>query len=223
MNELQDRLVRLGLGRLDQYGFVLAGGSALHAHDVVMRVSEDVDLFTNRWDPIEFDRALAALLATYRGNGLEVTVIQRGSTFARLQVTDLATGQVGSVDLAADHRNHEPSRLSVGPVLAEVDAVAAKVAAVFSRGYARDYVDLAGILDTKRYSRAHLMALAAEVDAGFDVQIFSQALAGVDRIPDEEFARYNLDASEIQAIRESMRDWSQALTDGPRTTGDEGE
>ncbi len=43
MDELQDRLVRVGLEVLDGYGFVLAGGYALQAHELVERMSEDVD------------------------------------------------------------------------------------------------------------------------------------------------------------------------------------
>ena len=48
MDELQDRLARIGLGSLGEYGFALAGGYALQAHGLVQRVSEDVDLFTDR-------------------------------------------------------------------------------------------------------------------------------------------------------------------------------
>jgi hypothetical protein len=72
----------------------------------------------------------------YRLDGLGFSVVNRAETFARLEVTDTGTGRVGLVDLAADFRRHEPARLSVGPVLAEVDALATKVAAVFSRAYA---------------------------------------------------------------------------------------
>jgi len=44
----------------------------------------------------------------------------------------------GSVDLAADYRDRPPVVLSGAPVLAERDVVAAKAAAAFSRGEARD-------------------------------------------------------------------------------------
>jgi hypothetical protein len=110
------------------------------------RLSEDVDLFTDRWDPGDFTRAVDSVTASYENAGLEVTLIRRAETFARLQVTDPGSGRVASVDLAADSRDHPPMRLSIGPVLAESDAVGSKTAAVFSRGEARDYLDLAGIL-----------------------------------------------------------------------------
>jgi hypothetical protein len=39
MDELQDRLVRLALGVLDEHGFALAGGYALQAHGLVERMA----------------------------------------------------------------------------------------------------------------------------------------------------------------------------------------
>jgi predicted nucleotidyltransferase component of viral defense system len=150
MDELQDRLVRLALGVLADHGFALAGGYALQAHGLVERMSEDVDLFTDRWDSAEFGRAVNTVLDAYRHAGLDVTLVRQAETFARLQVIDPSSARTGSVDLAADRRDHNPARLSIGPVLAETDAVSTKVATVFSRGEARDYLDLAGILASGR-------------------------------------------------------------------------
>jgi integrase len=104
MDELQDRLVRLALGVLDEYGFALAGGYALQAHGLVERMSEDVDLFTDRWDSTEFSRAVDSVVDAYRRAGLDVAVVRRAETFARLQAVDPGSARVGSVDLAADRR-----------------------------------------------------------------------------------------------------------------------
>lgn len=228
VDELQDRLVRLALGVLDEHGFALAGGYALQAHGLVDRMSEDVDLFTDRWDSTEFAQAVDVVVDAYRQAGLDVTVVQQAGTFVRLQVVDPDSNRAGSVDLAADRRGRNPARLSIGPVLAESDAVATKVATVFSRGEARDYLDLAGIIDSGRYSRDRLLAMAADVDPGFTPRLFAEALAAVDRFPDEQFTSYGVDAKRIAAVRETMRSWSTELTeqlsrtppggDGPRTT-----
>ena len=125
------------------------------------------------------------------------------------------------MDLAADRRGSEPARLSIGPVLAETDAVATKVATVFSRGEARDYLDLAGILASGRYSHDQLMAMAAEVDPGFTPRLFAEALAGVDRFPDQEFASYGVDAEHISAVKQTMRSWSTTLTKQLSVTPDQ--
>ena len=213
MDELQDRLVRLALGVLDEYGFALAGGYALQAHGLVERMSDDVDLFTDRWDSSEFSLAVDSVIDVYRRAGFEVAVVRRAETFARLQAVDPRSSRTGSVDLAADSRGSDPIRLSIGPVLAETDAVATKVATVFSRGEARDYLDLAGILESGRYAREQLMAMAANVDPGFTPRLFAEALAGVDRFPDEEFASYGVDPDQITAVRQTMRSWSTQLTE----------
>ncbi|MDQ0605143.1 hypothetical protein QF037_009488 [Streptomyces canus] len=46
MDELHRRLIRIGLDALaDDFGYALAGGYAVQAHQIVNRVSDDVDLF----------------------------------------------------------------------------------------------------------------------------------------------------------------------------------
>jgi hypothetical protein len=82
---------------------------------------------------------------------------------------------------------------------------------LFSRGEARDYIDLAGIVASGRCGREELMALGAEADAGFDREIFARALAAVDRFPDQEFARYGVDVARVAVVRDTMRQWSGAL------------
>jgi hypothetical protein len=57
------------------------------------------------------------------------------------------------------------------------------------------------------------MAMAAEVDPGFTPRLFAEALAGVDRFPDREFASYGVDAGHITAVRRTMRSWSAELSD----------
>lgn len=211
MDELQDELVRIGLTSLAGYGFALAGGYALQAHGVVDRMSEDVDLFTDRWDPDQFSHAVEAVVDAYRRHGLEVGVVRRAETFARLHVRDPSTGRLGEVDLAADYRGHEPDTLTIGPVLAEADAVASKVATVFSRGYARDYLDLAAILSSGRFAKPQLLDMARQVDGGFTEQGLAGALAAMDRLPDDEFARYGLGPPAIAAVRVAIANWRREL------------
>jgi hypothetical protein len=212
MDELQARLARLGLGVLAEYGFALAGGYALQAYQLVERVSEDIDMFTDRWDPESFAAAVNAVSEAFRQHGYGVEVTRQAETFARLQVTEVASGEAASVDLAADYRQHQPVLLSVGPVLAEADAVAAKVATVFSRALARDYLDLTGILDSGRYSKDRLLKLAASADAGFTKARFAEALAAVDRFEDPDFTRYGVDDVSLERVRQTMREWSDELT-----------
>ena len=210
MDELQARLARLGLDVLAEYGFVLAGGYALQAHHLVERMSEDIDIFTDRWDPNSFT---AAVSEAFRQHGFSVEVTRQAETFARLQITDLMLGHEASMDLAADYRQHQPVVLSVGPVLEETDAVATKVATVFSRALARDYLDLAGILASGRYSKQRLLELAVTVDAGFTKARFAEALAAIDRFADRDFTRYGVGADRLEEVRQTIREWSHQLAD----------
>lgn len=49
-----EELVRLGLAAAAPFGFVLAGGHAMVAHQLLDRPTEDLDLFTNVGDPDRF-------------------------------------------------------------------------------------------------------------------------------------------------------------------------
>ncbi|MEV7412811.1 hypothetical protein AB0O04_33810 [Streptomyces althioticus] len=46
MDKLHRRLIRIGLDALaDDFSYAVAGGYAVQAHQIVKRVSDDVDLF----------------------------------------------------------------------------------------------------------------------------------------------------------------------------------
>jgi hypothetical protein len=92
MDDLQQRLARTGLEALAPHGFVLAGGYALQAHNLVDRPSEDIDLFTNDWDPDRFSEAVTAAATAFRQAGCDVTIVRQAETFARLRLVDRVTG-----------------------------------------------------------------------------------------------------------------------------------
>jgi len=73
------------------------------------------------------------------------------------------------IELAADWRAHDAVVLDIGPVLHADDAVANKMAALYGRALARDFLDADAILASDRYSQDRLLGLAAEADAGFDL------------------------------------------------------
>jgi predicted nucleotidyltransferase component of viral defense system len=63
------------------------------------------------------------------------------------------------VELGVDWRKNKPVLVAVGPVLHADDAVANKVCALFGRAEVRDYVDVAAILASGRYSEQDLVRL----------------------------------------------------------------
>jgi hypothetical protein len=140
----------------------------------------DVDLFAEASTQFDFSQAVDTVIAAYRRDGLQADAEVRSSSFARLSVS---SGEEGAkVELGVDWRKNM-FRLAVGPVLHADDAVANKVCALFGRAEVRDYVDVASILASGRYSEEDLACLAEEHDPGFDPAWFAEALNAVDRLP----------------------------------------
>lgn len=211
MDALQRRLIVLGLRAAGDYGFALAGGYAVYAHRVVERSSDDVDLFTS-WDRRdEVPVAAECVAAAYREAGLVVDTQEQNRHFVRLLVTD-ANGRIGKVELLADLRFRPTVEMDLGPVLHLDDVAAGKVSALFSRGAARDYIDVASLVIGGHYSRDTLLGLAAGRDAGFDRAVFAQMLDGIHRYKDEDFLRYGISRALLSEVRSETDSWRRDLT-----------
>lgn len=215
MDEFHERLGRVGLAALARFGFALAGGYAVQAHGLLERPSEDVDLFATQSAEDTFPEAVRAAVDAYTADGLRVEVLVLNPGFARLSVTDPASGRISKVELGLDWRRHPPTVMAIGPVLARDDAVASKVNALYSRGQARDYIDVDAALRNGGYTRERLLALAAEHDLGFDPARFAQALHAVRRLPLAEFTAYGLSDNEATALLDRIASWAEHI--GPAT------
>ena len=150
MDPFHERLARVALEVAASYGFALAGGYAVQAHGFLDRSSADVDLFAEASAQFDFSEAVDAVIAAYQRDGLDARAEARSSSFARLSVS--TTEEQARVELGVDWRMNEPIRFAIGPVLHPDDAVANKVCALFGRAEIRDYVDVAAILASGRYS-----------------------------------------------------------------------
>ncbi|MEV7967381.1 hypothetical protein AB0O34_15560 [Sphaerisporangium sp. NPDC088356] len=70
----------------ERFGFALAGGYAVQAHGFLTRRPEDVDVFAAADG--DFETAVSAAEAAYRGAGLKVETALESQVFARLLITD---------------------------------------------------------------------------------------------------------------------------------------
>ncbi len=212
MLPFHERLARTGLGATEEYGFVLAGGYAVAANGMGDRLSEDVDLFTNRADVGQFARACQALQAAYRREGLELDLVRQGPTFLDLVVTDPLTGDSSSIQLGLDYREHEPARLGIGRVLDAQDAVANKMTALYSRAETRDFIDVDLIVQSGRFSRERVIDLgdSREVQP-MDRRILARRFRDVADRGEHEFAAYGVDAAERAEIVERFARWADDL------------
>lgn len=210
---LQFEVARTILAAAGEHGFVLAGSGAIREHGIVDRLTRDVDLFTNRYDAAEFNRAVSEASVVLAGAGYSVEERRRAEYFVHLNVT-AADGRQVDVDFAYDWRGAEPALLQVGPVLSVDDAVASKTNAVYTRLEVRDFIDLDAIRSSGRYTDDELLRLVADRDDGFDRKIFAQQLQQVNRIRDDRFAEYGIDTDEATALRARTTEWADRLVAG---------
>jgi hypothetical protein len=218
VDELHRRLIRIGLDALaDDFGYALAGGYAVQAHQIVNRVSDDVDLFApiNR-ATTEMPAATERVIAAYEAAGFTVELAHQNSehTYTRLNVTDPGSGIQNKVELVAEFLNHPPVPSEFGPVLHPDDVAAGKTTALDGRAEVRDAIDVDGLLKAG-YTRERLIELAKQNDGGFDPRMFADSLARVQRYTDKQFAAYGLTTPEAGALRERFADWQHQLTAPP--------
>ncbi len=205
---VQREVARIALAGVD--GFALAGSGAIREHGMIDRPTEDVDLFTTSQDVSEFSAAVDQVTEQLRGSGFTVDQVRRAAQFARLHVAT-SDGRQLDVDLGVDWRQDDPVRLDVGPVLSLADAVGNKVSALYSRGEARDYLDVDAIRRSGRFSDAELVTAAAERDAGFEVGMFAQQLAGVGRLTLRDVRGYGVTAEDLEGVKTRCTRWADTL------------
>ncbi|MEE8701676.1 nucleotidyl transferase AbiEii/AbiGii toxin family protein [Bifidobacterium crudilactis] len=216
MNAYADRqreITAIALGVTASDGFALAGSGAIREHGLIDRPTEDIDLFTVRQASQQFDDAVTRTIAALCSNGYIVADKIRADGFARLQVQS-SDGYETEIDLGIDWRSTPPVHLSIGNVLAEQDAVGSKVAALFSRGEARDYLDVDAIRRNGSYSDRDLIDLAEQSDQGFDLDMFHDVLLRVQLLTSEEIEPYDLDVTELDSIKTRLLSFADDIDTG---------
>ncbi|MCP2326320.1 tRNA isopentenyl-2-thiomethyl-A-37 hydroxylase MiaE [Hamadaea flava] len=124
-----------------------------------------------------------------------------------MKVTGLS--EILIVDLAVDAApSHRTIRTALGPSYAPEELAGRKTIALFDRAEARDFADVYAL--AQRFGRETLIARAAEVDAGFDLQIFAAMMRTLDRFADDEIP---VEGTPVATLREYFRDWVLSLTD----------
>ena len=71
LDEFQAEVAKVALQSAQRHGFALAGGNALAVHGVIVRPTEDIDLFTSREGNVQ--AATEAVVAALADAGFTVT------------------------------------------------------------------------------------------------------------------------------------------------------
>ena len=191
LSPLQERIASLVSQLEAAEDFVLAGGAALVARGDVDRTTRDLDYLACSADQVP--RLHVALKHALTADGLAVTT---------------------EVDLAYDFRLLPPEDTFVGRTLAGEELAIDKVLCLFDRAEARDFIDLAAVVD--RWGLDHLCQRAKEKDGGFEREILAQQLDRFDRLPAQDF---QLSDDERQRLRGVVRLWQLHLRQPPHRGG----
>ena len=144
--------------------------------------------------------------------GLRVEDGRLRATFAEFDVTDPVTGEASSIQLGLDFRAFPPATLDIGPVLDARDAVGSKMSALWSRGEARDYIDIDTVVESGEFSRDDVLALVDQFEATpLDRRALADRFREASRHHEREFARYGVDADQRGQIVANFASWADEL------------
>mgnify|MGYP003381951209 CR=1 FL=1 len=212
MLELHERIAATALPALEHYGFVLAGGYAITMHGFGDRPSADVDLFTADTDPEHFTAALAVLHQVLADAGFQVTDLRIRPLFADLHVREPATGLSSDLQLGMNPRVFPPPTLTIGPVLDVRDAIGAKMSALYGRGEARDFIDIATVIESARFTCDQVVALGDAQEAQpMDRTILREQFRAAGRWTVDDYDRYGVDSERRERIIATFTDWAESL------------
>lgn len=185
-------------------GYVVAGGAALLASDLISRPTEDLDLFAS--SPItSVIEARNALRRALERRGCMVTVVQDSPTFCRM-VMERSEQEV-LVDLAIDSPpRNAPTLTLLGPTLAPLELAGRKLLALFGRAEARDFADVYVL--AQRFGQDALLEQAKALDAGFDLQVLAQMMGTIGRFADDEIP---LADSDLPLAKTFFKAWAEEL------------
>lgn len=167
-------------------GYLVAGGAALLARDLIARPTADLDLFTAA-PTTSVTPAKNEFVEALDRHGWDVVIVQEAPTFARLIVTRTVQGEREEtlVDLAIDSPpRSRPTVTVLGPTLAPLELAGRKLLALFGRAEARDFADV--YLLAQHFGTDSLIAQARAIDPGFDVGVLAQMIRTIARFDDDE-------------------------------------
>lgn len=172
-------------------GFLLGGGAGLLAAGLTDRPTHDLDFFRSTKSVTaardEFESAVTA-------RGWTVRRLRDHEDFVRLQVT---ASETLLVDLCLDSPPVRAATMTIaGPTFDPDELAGRKVVALFGRAEARDFSDVQALL--AHYGKDELLALAREVDEGFETVVFAEMLRSVSRHPDEALTSGGATAAEVR-------------------------
>lgn len=203
LTPLQENICRLVGSLPDAEVAVLAGGGALIVHGIVDRSTTDLDFFAT--DALDVRPAAHAVRSALEAAGLHVEVDRDGAIFVRFHVSD--GNDHTAIDFGPSRRAYPSASAEIGLLLALEDLAGDKMAALFSRAAARDFVDVFAL--SERFSREELYALAADKDTGFVLDRLHESLGTFEHRYRQDFP---VSDDEYERLRAWVHQWRSELS-----------
>lgn len=219
MDHSQRVAAKIALEVLADDGFILAGGQALIEHGITERLSDDIDLFAlhRRHTPATFAASVRKMTAALEAAGYAVEITRQYEEFASVTVGHDEEAVV--IDLGLDWWENSPAIIDIGPILSLKDSVASKLLAVYSRGYARDYLDAYSIITSQRFTHQQLITLCQRRDPTLALTMFAAAIARHRTLPTTEFTKYGLQPRELPTLSNTLLDFAKTIHKTSHNTG----
>ncbi|WP_332603130.1 nucleotidyl transferase AbiEii/AbiGii toxin family protein [Arthrobacter sp. S2(2024)] len=175
------------------------------------RLSDDIDLFAlhRRHTPATFTASVQKMTAALEAAGYTVEITRHFEEFASITVGHNEEAVV--IDLGLDWWENSPAIIDIGPILSLKDSVASKLLAVYSRGYARDYLDAYSIITSHRFIHQQLITLCQRRDPTLDLPTLAAAIARHRTLPTTEFTKYGLHPSELPTLSTTLLDFATII------------
>jgi hypothetical protein len=190
----------------------LSGGLALVEHELTIRPTKDIDLFTSTFDSTLFDRAVTEAVGALEEADYRVSLSTKTDTFARIIVAHDEDSL--TVDLGYDYREYDAVIMDVGPVLDKRDAILNKVSALYARMLPRDYIDTYNSIQSGYMPKSEILKHSQERDEGFLLEHFIDALRRIQTLTLEGFSEYGITPEEFSDIRATMLSWADEIKVG---------
>jgi hypothetical protein len=114
--------------------------------------------------------------------------------------------------LGLNYRAFPPAEFAIGPTLEIRDAVAGKMSALYSRGETRDFIDIATVLDSGRYTCHEVLSLADEQEsAPLDRATLAGRFRSVRGNALALFEQYDVDGPRRDEILDLFERWADAI------------
>ncbi|MEV4252348.1 nucleotidyl transferase AbiEii/AbiGii toxin family protein [Spirillospora sp. NPDC049652] len=191
-----------------QYPLVITGGYAVQAHDLVHRLSQDLDVATE--NPAPMKEIIETLSRGLTARGWRVRQVEVDPLSGRLLVSTASGDDQCEVDVLKEAFWQTPVTTEYGPVLALDDVIGTKMRALADRGVARDLIDIHAASAGR--SRSQLESLGRRhAREDFSLHDLRDRLAGAQWRDDQEFTAYGLSFADIEMIRLWAQDWADDL------------